>query len=99
VVLVANLLHIVPNPEQVLAEAWRILKAGTGKLLTPTYVHGETLMSRMISIFLQWQGHPLYVRYNSTSLKNLIESNHFEVISQRLVKNIIPSSFITARKV
>ena len=39
-VVIANGLHVIPDPEKVLSEAHRVLKSG-GLLLAPTFVHGQ----------------------------------------------------------
>jgi ubiquinone/menaquinone biosynthesis C-methylase UbiE len=97
VVLMANVLHIVPRPDQILAEVYRVLKP-TGKLIAPTYIHGESMKSRLISRFLQWKGHPIHSRYDSVSLRQCLKKNRFDVIRQQLVTNIMPCSFVVASK-
>ncbi len=97
VVIIANLLHVVQEPGKVLVEAFRVLK-GTGILFVPTFVHNESLITKMISWILQRKGHPIYTRFDSASLKAFLEHHRFEVIHQTLLKNIMPLSFIKAKK-
>lgn len=40
VVVAANVLHLLPEPEKALAELWRVTASG-GKLILPTYLQGE----------------------------------------------------------
>ena len=40
VVVAANVLHLLPDPEQAAAELWRVTAPG-GKLILPTYLQGE----------------------------------------------------------
>ncbi|GAK58586.1 methyltransferase type 11 [Candidatus Vecturithrix granuli] len=96
-VLIANVLHILPDPRRVLTEAYRVLK-DEGKLLAPTYVHGESFTTRLISWVLKHRGHPIYTRFDSTTLKRFIEEAHFTVSHQMVLKNIMPVSFVLARK-
>ena len=96
-VVVANTLHVVKSPERVLAEAHRVLR-DTGKLMAPTYVHGESLRTRIISWVLRRMGHPVHNRYDSKLLRAIIDQNEFEVVHQELLENIMPVSFIVARK-
>lgn len=96
-VIVSNLLHIVEHPADVLAEARRVLKAA-GRLIAPTYVGRESVRARIFSWVLKRTGHPVYTRFTSNSLRALIERTGFEVAGQALLKNILPVSFIVARK-
>ena len=55
-VLIANALHIVPDPEKVLGEIDRVLRPG-GILIAPTFVeHKGTLLSRIWSGILKIDG-------------------------------------------
>ena len=96
-VIVSNLLHIVEHPADVLAEARRVLKAA-GRLIAPTYVGRESVRARIFSWVLKRTGHPVYTRFTSRSLRALIERSGFDVADQALLKNILPVSFIVARK-
>ena len=97
VVIMTNLLHIVPRPDQALAEARRVLRDG-GKLITATFVHGESVRTRLISWILRQKGHPIYTRFSSSTLRVFLEDHGFEVIQQVLLRNIMPVSFVVARK-
>ena len=96
-VIVSNLLHIVEHPADVLAEARRVLKPD-GRLIAPTYVGRESVRARIFSWVLKRTGHPVYTRFTSRSLRALIERSGFDVADQALLKNILPVSFIVARK-
>ena len=96
-VIVSNLLHIVEHPADVLAEARRVLKTD-GRLIAPTYVVRESVRARIFSWVLKRTGHPVYTRFTSRSLRALIERSGFDVADQALLKNILPVSFIVARK-
>lgn len=96
-VIVSNLLHIVEHPADVLAEARRVLKTD-GRLIAPTYVGRESVRARIFSWVLKRTGHPVYTRFTSRSLRALVERSGFEVADQALLKNILPVSFIVARK-
>ena len=96
-VIVSNLLHIVEHPADVLAEARRVLKTD-GRLIAPTYVGRESVRARIFSWVLKRTGHPVYTRFTSRTLRALVERSGFEVADQALLKNILPVSFIVARK-
>lgn len=40
VVLAANVLHLLPKPEEAVGELWRVTRVG-GRLILPTYLQGE----------------------------------------------------------
>jgi ubiquinone/menaquinone biosynthesis C-methylase UbiE len=97
VVILANLLHVVARPDEVLAEASRVLRGG-GKLIAPTFVHGQSLKTQLISWILRRKGHPVYTRFHSKGLKTFLEDHGFLVIRQVLLRNIMPVSFVVARR-
>lgn len=56
VVIIANALHIMPNPERALSEARRVLRDG-GLLIAPNFVsHDDTVVSRIWSWVLKRAG-------------------------------------------
>lgn len=56
VVLIANALHVMPNPEKALEEIRRVLREG-GLLIAPNYIeHKETATSRFWSGILKIAG-------------------------------------------
>jgi ubiquinone/menaquinone biosynthesis C-methylase UbiE len=97
VVIIANLLHIVNNPEKVIKEANRILK-NKGKLIIATYLHGNSIKTKVISFFLKLKGHPVYNQFNEKRMINLVKSNDLEIIKKEMIDNIIPVLFIVAKK-
>jgi len=97
IIIMSNLLHVIPSPGDVLAEAFRVLK-NNGKIILPTYLHNDSWKTRFISWILKRKGHPIYTRFSSMSLKELIVQNNFKLISQVYLKNIMPVSFIVATK-
>jgi ubiquinone/menaquinone biosynthesis C-methylase UbiE len=47
-VIMANVLHVMENPDLGLREAARVLRQG-GLLIAPTYCHGQSLRARLLS--------------------------------------------------
>ena len=61
VVLIANALHVMPNPEKALSEIDRVLKP-SGVLIAPNFVaHKGTFISRVWSKFCRLQEFPLSI--------------------------------------
>jgi ubiquinone/menaquinone biosynthesis C-methylase UbiE len=97
VVIIANLLHIVEDNKKVISEARRVLR-NDGKLIVATYLHGHSIKTRMISFILKLKGHPIYTRFSSKSIGDLLKVSGFEINKQELIPNLIPASFIVAKK-
>src|SRR5262249_11861873 len=77
-VVAANLLHLLPQPERMLAEARRVLRPG-GLLAAPTFAHGYTRLARMISRLLAATGFPIVSRLRAGDLARLVGENGFTV--------------------
>lgn len=55
-VIAANVLHLLPHPEQAVRELWRVTAPG-GKLVLPTYLQGEaSAFSRFLLRFYERMG-------------------------------------------
>lgn len=78
-VIIANALHIVPNPEKVLREIGRVLRPG-GILIAPNFVeHKGTLISRIWSGILNLAGVRFEHQWTSQAYLQFLASNGWEV--------------------
>jgi len=98
VVICANALHVMAQPERALAEMKRVLKAG-GRFIAPTYCHNENRRARFASFFMRLTGFKVYSRYSTIELQDFIESNGFLIESADISKETIPLDYIIARSV
>ena len=79
-VLIANALHIVPDPEKVLGEICRVLRPG-GILIAPNFVeHKGTLGSRIWSRILQIAGVRFEHQWSAREYLQFLEKNGWQVI-------------------
>lgn len=97
VVICSNALHNMKNPGTPLREMGRVLKA-KGKLLPPTFCHGEGTKSRLISRIMSITGFPAYQRFTTEELMNLIECSGFIIEKMEIIEDAIPMAFIVAKK-
>ena len=79
VVLIANALHIVPDPEKALSEIDRVLKPG-GLLIAPNFVeHKGTLVSRVWSGILRLAGVHFEHQWSAREYLDFLENNGWHV--------------------
>ncbi len=78
-VLIANALHIVPDPEKALSEIARVLRPG-GLLIAPTFVeHKGTLGSRIWSGILRIAGVRFEHQWSGPEYLKFLQDNGWEV--------------------
>ncbi|MFP6662853.1 MAG: class I SAM-dependent methyltransferase [Deltaproteobacteria bacterium] len=93
VVVMANLLHLLPQPLEALAEAWRVLRPG-GLLVAPTFAHGQGLRANVVSRLLAGIGFPVQTRFRGDELDQLIGRAGFELREARWFSGLIPIRFV-----
>lgn len=88
-VLIANALHIVPDPERVLREIDRVLRPG-GLLIAPNFVeHKGTLMSRIWSGILKLAGVRFEHQWTGAEYLKFLETRGWRVtFSQEMAARI-----------
>ena len=82
-VLIANALHILPDPEKVLSEIDRVLRPG-GLLIAPNFVeHKGTLGSRIWSGILRLAGVKFEHQWSAEEYVRFLEANGWQVTFSR----------------
>ena len=78
-VLIANALHIVPDPKKVLSEIDRVLRPG-GLLIAPNFVeHKGTLVSRVWSRILRLAGVRFEHQWSAQEYLDYLENHGWQV--------------------
>jgi len=95
-VVIANLLHLLDDPARALREARRVLRPG-GKLIVPTFAHGQGVLGHVVSRVLGLSGFPVVTRFRDQQLDTLVSESGFEVVDARWFTGILPIRFVAAR--
>lgn len=93
--VVANLLHLLPDPGRALDEARRVLDSGR-ILAAPTFCHGETAMARLVSRLLGVTGFPVVTRFAGGALRELVGHHGFTVEDDVLFPGLLPIRLVLA---
>lgn len=97
VVIASNVFHLLTEPEKALNEIYRVLTI-TGKLIIPTYCHGENTKTKIISSIMGISGFQVANKWSTLHFRNFIESSNFKIISEEIIRDRIPMSIIVAVK-
>ena len=96
-VVIANALHIMPNPERALSEIRRVLKPG-GLLYAPTFVHGKGAGFRPRTRLLSLAGFRVYSPWTAGEFADYISGRGFEVTKTELLgKSLAPLCYLEAK--
>ena len=97
-VIVANALHIVPQPEKALAEIRRVLK-DDGVLIAPTFVHAENSLSGKVKAFLmKLVGFPLKSKWTQADYLAFLRQNGWTLRRTEVLKASFPLCYAEGEK-
>ena len=93
VVIIANCLHIVPNPEKVLSEIERVMKIG-GLLIAPNYIERKNETPNLWQKLLYKLGVKFEHQWTSEQYKNFIESSGWKITVSEVVPGRIDLMYV-----
>ena len=97
-VIVANALHIVPNPENALTEIKRVLK-DDGVLIAPTFTHAENSFSGKVrAFFMKLAGFPLRSKWTAAEYLGFLCENGWTVRKSTTLKASFPLTYAECEK-
>lgn len=83
-VVIANALHIMPNPDKAMIEIYRVLKPN-GILFAPTFLWKEGKQSKFKKWLMSVVGFKMYQEWNKKQFKDFIEKHGFSVVEMNLI--------------
>lgn len=87
VVVAANVLHIIPEPEKALSEIKRVLKPD-GLLIAPTFLWKERTLKGIIKkTFMRVSRFPIHSKWDQQSFIEFLEIHGFETVRMRKFKS------------
>ena len=93
VAIVANALHIVPEPEKALPEIRRVLK-DDGVLVVPTFTHADNaFFGRVKAFFMKLAGFPLHSKWTSREYLAFLRENGWAVRKSVVLKASFPLAY------
>lgn len=93
VVIVANALHIVPEPEKALAEIRRVLK-DDGVLVAPTFTHADnSFLGKVKAFFMKLAGFPLHSKWTSREYLAFLRENGWTVRESAVLTASFPLTY------
>ena len=92
-VIVANALHIVPEPEKALFEIRRVLK-DDGVLVAPTFTHAENaFFGKVKAFFMKLAGFPLHSKWTSEEYLAFLRKNGWTVRKSAVLNASFPLTY------
>jgi len=94
VVIVANALHVVPQPEKALSEIKRVLK-DDGILVAPTFTHADNrTKSKARLAIMKILGFPLKSKWSNDEYLTFLEQNGWIVNKNIIINASFPLSYV-----
>lgn len=98
VVIASNIFHLLGRPEDALQELKRAAK-NDGRIIISTVLHAHNFISKVISFLMEIAGIRVKNKWNAESYRAFIESCGLKVIDEIIIRDLMPSSFIVAKKI
>ena len=98
VVIVANALHIVPEPQKALSEIRRVLR-DDGVLVAPTFTHADnSFFGKVKGFFMKLAGFPLHSKWASEEYLAFLRENGWMVQKSTVLKASFPLAYAECAK-
>ncbi|MBR3508018.1 MAG: methyltransferase domain-containing protein [Lachnospiraceae bacterium] len=97
VVIIANALHVIPEPEKVLKEIQRVLRPD-GILIAPNFVHdNQKKVSEAFSKMLSMAGVEFKAKWSMDGYLAFLKENGFHVTGAKQLPSTIPLAYVECK--
>ncbi len=96
-IICMNIMHLLPNPELVVSEIKRVIKPN-GKLILPTYCHGENLKSKLFSYLSSLSGFKVPNRWSVKEFHDFLKNQNLQIEKERTFPGKFPLSYVVLTK-
>lgn len=97
-VVIANALHIMPEPDRAMAEIYRVLKPD-GLLFAPTFIHGSGTGFMFRAKLLEMAGFHVYSKWTAEEFTYYVQNCHFNILDEKSMgSSIAPLCYLEAIK-
>ncbi|MGZ2369610.1 class I SAM-dependent methyltransferase [Ancylomarina sp. YFZ004] len=96
-VIASNVLHLLYQPDTAISEMKRVVRK-KGKIIIPTYCHGENLKTHLISRLMGIVGFKARSRWSINSFEAFIKRNGLHIERFIILKDKMPLIYVVARK-
>lgn len=96
-VIIANALHIMPEPAKALAEIRRVLKPD-GLLFAPTFIHAGGVKTALLSRLMSLTGFRAYHKWTFESYQSFLEDNGFTITDAKLLPASFPLAYMVGKQ-
>lgn len=91
-VVAGNVLHLVPDLDRAIGALCEVLRPG-GKLIAPTFVHDETLRSKVLSrLFAAFM--VMHRRFTAASLRDALGRHALQIVRSETIPGPIPIAYV-----
>lgn len=95
-VIIANALHIMPNPDKALTEIRRVLKAG-GLLIAPTFVY-DGKINKIRILLMEMVGFRTFHKWKSDEYAEFVCKKGFDLIDSSIIADeMLPECILICR--
>ncbi len=96
-VIIANTLHVMPQPEKALAEVKRVLTP-EGYLIAPTFVHAGSKKAEVLSRLMSLTGFRAYHKWTQSGFSRFLNENGFVFVEEALLEASFPLAYAVVQK-